>query len=504
MVDRPVEYDNKRPNSLRTTDYALTEEEAEALRSDPRVVAVEIPLPDDAMAVDAIQTGDFTRGVDDSEIRAELLDWAKRRCSAAGVADDIVTSGARFGTASSSFITDHAYNIDGTGVDVVIQDDGVMTNHPEWLDENGVSRFQQINWYNAAGVSGSQSSSHYTSGSHGTHVAGTVAGRLYGWAKNAHIYSLKALGTGAISDETDRFDLIRLWHNRKPIDPRTGYRRPTIVNASWGYRWFFPGTTSEASSTFAELNYRGNDDIRFRGQKYSDMVLADRQSVGMMSSAYQRRVAAVDAAVEDLTDDGIIFVTAAGNYFGTIFRPGDIEYNNFFRYDPRSRLGDSINTPQYYNRGSSPVSDDAIVVANVNNEVLGYSGNPERLNFSSERGPRVDICAPGTAIQSSTNETGYSNRTLPYPLNSNFNTARITGTSMASPQVAGVLALYLQLNPQATPQDCKNWLAQNAQTNVMEVTAFDRYDNYTGTRGAPDRLLVNPYSSNTRTVIKQK
>ena len=130
MVDRPVEYDDRRPNSLRTTDYVLTEAEAEALRSDPRVVAVELPLPDDAMAVDAIQTGDFSRGPGDSEIRAELLDWAKRRCSAAGIADNLTTSGA-IGT-SDSFITDHAYNIDGTGVDVVIQDDGVMTNHPEW------------------------------------------------------------------------------------------------------------------------------------------------------------------------------------------------------------------------------------------------------------------------------------------------------------------------------------------------------------------------------------
>ena len=38
--------------------------------------------------------------------------------------------------------------IDGTGVDIVISDDGSETGHPEWLSEDGsTSRFQQIDWY---------------------------------------------------------------------------------------------------------------------------------------------------------------------------------------------------------------------------------------------------------------------------------------------------------------------------------------------------------------------
>lgn len=511
VIDRPVTVEDRQPNSLRCHTFALTDEEVQTLYSDPRVLAVETELPDDAMALDGIQTSNFSRGPGNAGSTSDLVNWGLRRCSAIGAQDDIVASGARtpYGsTTTDNWTVDHTYNIDGTGVDIVIQDNGVLENHPEWLDENGQSRFVQHDWYAAAGVSGTMPSSHYNGvGNHGTHVAGITAGRTYGWAKGARIYSMKALGTGSISGN-NVFDLIRLWHLRKPIDPRTGYRRPTIVNASWGYRWYHPGTTTEPLLNYGEVNYRGNEAISFRGQGYSDMDVSDRTGVGIMSSAYQIRRAAVDSAVEDLTDAGVIFVTAAGNYYGTIFRPGDIEYNNYFTNDGRNKLGDPAGTPIYYQRGSSPVSDDAIVVANVNEKVLSHSGNPERLNFSSDRGPRVDICAPGSAITSSTDAVGYSGTgydyNAPYPLDPNFQIARISGTSMAAPQVTGLLALYLQLNPQATPQDCKNWLSDNAETGIMEVTAFDNYNNYTGTRGAPDKFLRNPYDTNIRTKVKQK
>ena len=76
---------------------------------------------------------------------------------------------------------------------------------------------------------------------HGSHCAGTVAGRTQGWARNAHIYSVKVAGLEGTGDSntgisvSDCFDVIKGWHNNKPIDPKTGVKRPTVVNASWGY-----------------------------------------------------------------------------------------------------------------------------------------------------------------------------------------------------------------------------------------------------------------------------
>ena len=48
--------------------------------------------------------------------------------------------------------------MDGTGVDIVIQDSGLQVDHPEFNDANGVSRVQQIDWFSASGVTGSKCS----------------------------------------------------------------------------------------------------------------------------------------------------------------------------------------------------------------------------------------------------------------------------------------------------------------------------------------------------------
>ena len=86
------------------------------------------------------------------------------------------------------------------------QDSGLQVDHPEFNDANGVSRVQQIDWYAASGITGSQSASHYgdTDG-HGTHCGGTATGLNFGWASNARVYSVKVGGlegpgdTGGIS-----------------------------------------------------------------------------------------------------------------------------------------------------------------------------------------------------------------------------------------------------------------------------------------------------------------
>lgn len=149
--------------------------------------------------------------------------WGLPRANAKGTQDDPIPN-------------DFKYLLDGTGVDIVIVDTGIFPEHPEFQDADGNSRVVQHNWYVAAGrpsESNKQGSSFYTDQSgHGTHVAGIAAGKTFGWARNAKIFSMKRSGVDAIS-LLEGLSLIKAWHNNKPIDPLTGFKRPTIMNCSW-------------------------------------------------------------------------------------------------------------------------------------------------------------------------------------------------------------------------------------------------------------------------------
>lgn len=457
VPDRTVDCCNRKPLSRRTTGYMLTETEAQHLLDDPRVMGVEVDAGFAVKDVYATQTGSFSRS---TTVNANFVNWALRRCVVGGVESTVGNT--------------HTYNLDGTGVDVVIQDNGVMRGHPEFEDANGVTRLNEIDWYAVTGVSGSMPSSHYGDvGSHGTHVASTVAGKTYGWAKNAQIYSVRfdQLPTG------DEMDLIRVWHQQKTNG------RPTIVNASWGYRWYYPGSLNQSGS-FTEINYRGVNKGTVRSTSY-----------GMINQTHNiAGYAVIDAALEDLTDAGVIYVKAAGNYYHKQELVGGADYNNFYRCSANWAGGIvPAGQPIYYHRPGSPHSDDTIVVGNVDETPTNLI---ENCASSSEKGPRVDIWAPGSYITAATNSTGYGSRNSVYPFNSNYKIARISGTSMASPQVCGVLACFLQINPTATAQDCKNWLSNFSQSvmNIGDGTGTD-YTNYNSTQGGDNKFLYMPYNS---------
>ncbi len=472
IPDRSVDVADRRPNNLRSTLYNLSADEAETIRQDSRVVAVQLPVPVSARTDFGTQTGRFYRGTNKD---SGVVNWGLRRC--------IQTS---YESSQETFSNNQGftYNLDGTGVDVVIQDSGVMTGHPEWEDKFGVTRLVEHDWYTAAGVSGTMPVGFYGDvGNHGTHVASTVAGKLYGWAKNARIYSMRY----DLMAEDDMYDLIRLWHLSKPIT-RTGYRRPTIVNASWGYRWYYPGYNAAQGGAITDIQYRGVS----RGTSLSvnwGMKVNSSGRVGCLRDAVN------DAAAEDCIDAGITVVRAAGNYYHKLDVAGGLDYDNSMTLDT-SWASVSAGTPIFYNRPGSPYADGMIMVANINatNTVAGV----EPIANSSEKGPRIDVCAPGSQITAATNTAGYGSfYDSTYPTNSNYKISRISGTSMASPQVCGVLAQYLQINPHATPADLKNWVIANAQSGSLDVgtgTGTD-YSDDSSLQGGPDRYLYQPFNN---------
>jgi subtilisin family serine protease len=97
---------------------------------------------------------------------------------------------------------------------------------------------------------------------------------------------------------------------------------------------------------------------------------------------------------------------------------------------------------------------------------VGSTTTTDARSSFSNFGTCLDIFAPGSGILSSW-------------WTSNTATATLSGTSMASPHVAGAAALYKQANPSASAATIRNALVNNATTNVVTNP---------GT-GSPNRLL---------------
>jgi hypothetical protein len=531
--------------------------------------------------------------------------WGLPRSNAIGNAEDPVPE-------------NYNYVLDGSGVDVVIMDTGIYVNHPEFQDADGNSRVVQHNWYEAAGRPEEAYKQHprfYTDQSgHGTHVAGTAAGKTFGWAKNAKIYSMKIMGAYSISWD-EAFDLITEWHERKPVDTETGVKRPTIVNCSWSWHRvlrFGPpmiyggrlnlGDTSKpasvwntgtTASSLTGLNLLGvaydknslppsgnvvdperNDPFNtgqkngsfptirettdivnktfysFRHILWASLYRSQPDSQGRVLQfevpTVRITISMVDTGIQTMIDAGIHVCIAAGNDRNWIVNSQDENYNDtatFKTYENDNSfgsivngnwvLGSSLNYSQSYTdeiqirRKTSPYSVDAIIVGSINSRVLEEGnqgpwvpnwltgtittpgGSETKSNFSNY-GTAVDIYAPGQDIMScvpnyfGNNNGVYSPRldpdvseycytqykTNPYYYNNNFAQTKLSGTSMASPQVCGFGALLLQLYPELTPQQLKYLILQigNKETSL--------YD-FKGAYGSADRWGINQYYVST-------
>lgn len=178
----------------------------------------------------------------------------------------------------------------------------------------------------------------------------------------------------------------------------------------------------------------------------------------------QGRVSSVEADVTDLMNLGVKVVFAAGNEYSYIGSP---------TADPTDRYNDYVitNLEQviYPKRGGVGAVTGCMCVGAVSNQT------DYRKGAYSNTGPRIDIWAPGSYIQSSLNNS--SAATVVDSRNNSYVEAKESGTSMAAPQVAGIIACLSETYPNLTQAEAVAYIKNKAfKTELPEFIAGNGAD----------------------------
>lgn len=314
-------------NVLSGFSAELTEEQVRKLRKDPRVLSIEsdgLIYPTNEINVQEY----VTWGIDRIDQRDGPLDRA------------------------------YVYTSSGAGVTAYIFDSGIRYSHQEF-GERATLGYDFVLEEDPDNTDPNQGPGEDCMG-HGTHVAGTVGGKLMGVAKNVNLVSLRVFGcTGATP--RSRYVAALDWVTANAV-------HPAVVNMSLGF------SDDPENQTATEL------------------------------------------AIVNSMDAGIHFVVSAGNF-----------------------NGDSC--------GFSPARVPGVLT-------VGASDIYNKKAYFSSYGECVDLYAPGTNIASASIQDDTSYREL-------------NGTSMSAPHVTGLVALYLENFPMATPVEVHAAIVDNTTQNAV-------------------------------------
>ncbi len=471
----------KRPMS-RNTHYMMTEDQAERLRQDPRVWGVEV--------VDSFQikrqvvnnqsyyvSGNFWKSDTQGQSTASSndLQWGHLHCAG----DQAQRGKTQFGPISSGGtyeqVTDGVVVFNNARhVDVVIVDDPVSYDSEEWYSPTSAqSRFVQYQWFNELNTlvnsidddNQSEPTGTITYGTnsatpqyHGNHVTGTACGQHYGWAREANIYNIAVTDTWPSGQKIGAlliFDYLRAFHRNKPINTETGKKNPTITNHSYGGIYATEGEVPSVLADVTQIIWRG-DPYNSGSPGPSGWTEAGIEAdfgFRFGETSYPAWNPAIAADVQDAIDEGIVVIGAAGNDNLLMDEVGGPDWDNYVSV---TGIGGF-----FYNRGAWPNTPDS---GAINVGALSKQADFRRSTYS-QFGPGVDIFAPGDNILSAYGNTGIND--TKYTQGSGNYFYPIQGTSMASPQVCGVIACLATAKDRFTQADAIGYLDGNSRDGDM-------------------------------------
>lgn len=411
----------------------------------------------------------------------------------------------------------------GKGVIVGVIDSGINFCHPAFRKEDGTTRILFFKSYNGTEFNKNQINQkinqrdcNYDDGGHGTAVASVAGGY---WANSR--FNSQAKDVEFIIYQTNLSDDDIITAIRYIKQKAQALGKPAVVNLSFGGHLdphdgkslLDRAMDQEAGSGFIIVAAAGNEgDKRIHAriyQPYAEVGIETSSSFtinGWFNSDSSYKIGVCNNSsclwanagddvirgfigtcfIEIINDD----ITNAHNNDKQIIIEGnncdstsltlkiirvkgnshidlwgiDTEFLNYFQWDNEFR-------GYRYTIGSPATANRVIAVGAIEgNPVNSISfSNFGRIAFFSSRGPTRDgrlkpeIVANGHSVcvanYSFNPSLGFSNTCTNYY-------EYLEGTSLAAPVVTALVAMYLQDNPNATPEEVKNWLIQNAVYDV--------------------------------------
>lgn len=391
--------------------------------------------------------------------------------------------------------------------------------------------------------------SNQSTGSHGTSCASLMYGKNYGWAFNSNKWSitLNASTPEGVSVTTgvsviEVFDIIKIFHYFKPINPKFGTQNPTVASNSWSsavritqYAIDAIDPISNQPQKVGQYSYRNgplttwvtepNRNLFY--SSYPNFLKTTERADSSFPLFYNDTNDLLVTAGKELVNSGVIFVASAGNSSRYIGGPNDVDFNNHIVV--RVKDSDPNKDGKYYvNRFGFPAQigyDDGSLVRNktiligaIDDEYTGRYGDELNTNTTytsepagketlarsgeeggasggrdySNKGTAIDFYAPadGTlAASSDVTSQIYPNSYQPFA-NITYNDRSFNGTSAACPVAAGLIACFAQNNRDMSAFDMKMYLRNNIRSqNSSEFFIGPRPGN-----DPNDSAWIVPYS----------